>query len=290
MKAGSPSRTAGWVAVARGLGRDLPPEGRLVDDPYGLEFQPPPSSRVQGWLFRLARGSRLMTGWLVYMQVRTRLIDDALRAWLAHGGRQVVLLGAGYDCRALRLPELADVRVIEVDHPATQGHKRAVLDRRGATSPAHYIAWNFEDRPMAELPDALAAVGLDRTQPVFTIWEGVTMYLTEPAIDASLRAIRAYSPAGSQLAMTYFLRSRVDQRSLRAIQVIVTRYGEPWRFGWERGALGAYLAVRGLALESDIAMPEAARRMLPADLARYVASDDQRFALVSAPDRHSEAS
>ena len=106
-----------------------------------------------------------------------------------------------YDTRALRLDALANVTVFEVDHPATQGRKQHVLARLGGKSPAHYVTWDFEARPLAELPEALAAAGLDRTAHVLTIWEGVTMYLTEPAINASLHAIHAFGPG--QLPMTY---------------------------------------------------------------------------------------
>src|SRR5262249_10604890 len=141
------------------------------------------------------------------MQVRTRVIDDAVRAFVAAGGRQVVLLGAGYDCRALRLRELDTSDVYEIDHPATQGHKQDVLQRLGVVSPARYLAWDFETDPMDDRPTALADSGHDPRAPTLTIWEGVTMYLTEGAIDASLRAIATWSPPRSQLAMTYHTRS-----------------------------------------------------------------------------------
>jgi methyltransferase (TIGR00027 family) len=201
------------------------------------------------------------------MQVRTRVIDDQLRAWLARGGRQLVVLGAGYDCRALRLPELAVARVFEVDHPATQAHKRAVLARLGATSPASYVTWDFEAQPMSELPAALAAAELDRGAPTFTIWEGVTMYLTEPAIDASLRAIRAYSAAGSQLALSYFERQPGKRRSWRSrVQhAAVAWIGEPWRFAWSPGQLRGYLAQRDFVLVDNVGLGDAARRLIPSE-------------------------
>jgi methyltransferase (TIGR00027 family) len=221
--------------------------------------------------------------WILYMQVRTRVIDDALRDFVDAGGRQLVVLGAGYDTRALRLPELADVEVYEVDHPATQGHKRRTLDRLGAESPAHYVTWDFESRPMEDLPDEIASAGLDLTRPVFTIWEGVTMYLTEPAIDASLRAIRAWSAADSRLAMTYVIRKRLEQPSLisRAMQLVVSSVGEPWRWGWDPGELPGYLADRDLTLLRDVPMAEAARELLPPQVAIHVPHRDRRIAVAA---------
>jgi methyltransferase (TIGR00027 family) len=284
VKADTPSRTAEYVAGARSLGRWLPPEAQLVVDPYGAAFAASRLGRAVAaggdHLRALAKIPRVRA-WILYMQVRTRVIDDELRAWLAAGGRQLVLLGAGYDCRALRLPELADARVLEVDHPATQARKRDVLAQLDAASPATYVTWDFETRAMDELPDALAAAGLDRAAPAFTIWEGVTMYLTEPAIDASLRAIAAWSATGSQLAMTYFANPQLQQHSLasRTRDALLARIGEPWRFGWAAGELPGYLAARGFELVRDEAMDEAARALLPASIAEHLHWGGRRTAL-----------
>ena len=289
MRDDSPSRTAAFVAAARQLGQLLPDNVRLVDDPYGAAFASPAVGR---WIDRETDRLRPLASmpgmrqWILYMQVRTRVIDDALVEFVAAGGKQLVLLGAGYDCRALRLPELAGADVFEVDHPATQSRKRSVLDQLGAKSPARYVTWDFEARPMEDLPDVLDEAGLDLAKPVFTIWEGVTMYLTEPAIDSSLRAIRAWSAAGSQLALTYFSKSRIAKPNLmtRAMQIVVSGFGEPWKFGWTPDELPAYLAARKFTLVRDIAMSDAARELLPADLAAYVANPDRRFALAAAPE------
>jgi methyltransferase (TIGR00027 family) len=289
MRDDTASRTAAFVAVARQLGELLPEDVRLVDDPYGAAFASPAVAR---WLGRESDRLRPlatipgMRQWILYMQVRTRVIDDALREWLAGGGAQLVILGAGFDCRALRLPELANARVFEVDHAATQARKRSVLTQLGAHSRSQYVTWDFEARPMEDLPDVLDEAGLDLRQPVFTIWEGVTMYLTEPAIDASLRAIRAWSAPGSQLALTYFAKSRIESPSLltRVMKAAVATFGEPWKFGWTPEELPAYLAARDLTLVRDTAMADAARALLPADLAAHVANPDRRFAVAAAPE------
>jgi methyltransferase (TIGR00027 family) len=283
MRDDAPSRTAQWVAAARGMGRLLPDAVRIADDPYGLAFASPGIARLVERT-RDARPDRAETIarvpglslWIVYMQVRTRLLDDAVRGFVAGGGRQLILLGAGYDCRALRLPELAGARVLEVDHPATQAHKRAVLDRLGAASPARYLAWDFETHPMDDLPGALADAGHDPAAPTLTIWEGVTMYLTDAAIDASLRAIAAWSAPGSQLALTYMTRTRLNRSlAVRAVRAVVDRLGEPFRFGWEPEDLPGYLAARGFALASDVGTAEAARRLLPPDYAAQIVQTDR---------------
>ncbi|MBS1122737.1 MAG: SAM-dependent methyltransferase [Deltaproteobacteria bacterium] len=303
MREDTPSRTAAWVAAARHLGRLLPETVRLADDPYGAAFTSPLLARLieqaiddSPSLARLDTALRTLRHplaklpglrtWILYMQVRTRVIDDALRAFAATRDRQLVVLGAGYDCRALRMPELSDTRVFEVDHPATQGHKRAVLDKRGVHSPSQYVEWDFESRPMEDLAETLAEAGHDPTTPTFTIWEGVTMYLTEGAIDTSLRAIAEWSAPGSELAMTYFAKSRLARPSFatRAIQAMVSSIGEPWRWGWIPDELPEFLHERGWELERDVSMAEAARGLLPPELAALVADPERLVAFAAAPE------
>jgi methyltransferase (TIGR00027 family) len=291
MRDDTPSRTAAWVAAARHLGRLLPEEVRIADDPFGAAFTSLQLARmiedaaggglggIRGPIAKLPGISR----WILYMQVRTRVIDDIVRAF---HGEQIVLLGAGYDCRALRLPELEGRRVFEIDHPATQGHKRRVLERLDTLSPSTYVTWDFEAMPTEDLPDALAEAGHDASAPSLTIWEGVTMYLSEPAINASLHAITSWSAPGSQLAMTYFAKNRIAAPSwtTRAIAAVVARVGEPWRFGWLPEELPGYLEERGLELVDDIALSDAARELLPPAYARQVDDADRRVVLAAAPE------
>ncbi len=268
MREGRPSFTAAFVATARTIGRALPDEARIADDPYGAHFAGPLVAKIA------TRAPRAIAGlpFVLYMQVRTRAIDDAVRDFVEAGGRQIVLLGAGFDCRAVRL-ELEGATVFEIDHPATQERKRATLAEAGAQSESvRYVAWNFENDAMEMLPARLVDHGLDRSQPALTIWEGVTMYLTEGAIDASLRAIRVWSGPGSKLVFTYFDRVRIDRPSAyrRLASRVVASAGEPWRFGWRPSEIGGWLAERSFVLESDRDSTELARDLLPARYARRV--------------------
>lgn len=285
MKDGTPSRTAAWVAAARGLGMALPARARIAEDPYGLAFSSPALSSLVGrtgsvpaWALTPGLGD-----FVLYMQVRTRVLDDAVRAFVAAGGRQLVLLGAGYDCRALRLEELRESAVFEVDHPDTQRHKLAVLARLGKDSPSRHLRWNFEADPLAELPKALSALGHDPNAPTLTLWEGVTMYLTAEALDASVRMIADYSAPGSRLAMTYLHSRRLAEPtwSTRAIAAVVARAGEPWRSGFDPDELHDWMKARGFGVARDESTADAAARLLPKAYARRVADSTRRVALVA---------
>lgn len=285
VKQDSASQTAAVVAAARALGAALPAEAQLALDPYGLRFVYPAVAAALGERGAFAAVLRVtppLRRWIVYMQVRTRVIDDVLRAFLAGGGRQVVLLGAGYDARAHRLaPQLAGCAVFEIDHPATQRRKRRILERGGAEAdlaaaaggPLRYLPWDFERAPMSELPAALQAAGLRAAEPTLTIWEGVTMYLTQDAIEATVAAVRGYSARASQLVFTYFDRQHVAGRAplpSRLARALVAQVGEPWRWGWSPEQLPGWLAARQLTLLRETSMPAAAAQLLPPRWAKDV--------------------
>ena len=104
------------------------------------------------------------------------------------------------------------------------------------------------------------------------------MYLSEPAIDASLRAIARWSPPRSTLAMTYFARTRIEEPSwaTKLVAAVVSTLGEPWRWGWKPEELSGYLAARGLALVDDVAIAVAARELWPPELSALVADPERR--------------
>jgi methyltransferase (TIGR00027 family) len=272
--------------MGRSLGAILPDGAQLIDDPYGARVVGRPMAALMDLARRQPRLRPLLRRALwpllrgaTTMQIRTRIIDDELDRFLAAGGRQLVLLGAGFDARAHRLAaRLGDTKVFEVDHPATQRLKRARFGDGRAT----YVTWNFEADPMRELPARLASVGHDRGKPTFTIWEGVTIYLTEGAIEATAATVHDYSAAGSRLCFTY-----TDTRALtsprlrgRILRAVVRRVGEPFRFGWLPKELGGWWAARGFRVLSDVVMGEAGNRLLPAAWAKRAFARHRHVATV----------
>jgi methyltransferase (TIGR00027 family) len=269
MRDETPSFTAAWVAAMRGLGVFLPHRLRLVDDPYGVRF----SRTLRGVRHASGRVNRVAAAttrlWFrgyirrftIYMQLRTRVIDDDIVDFVRAGGRQVVLLGAGFDCRAWRLPALSGATVFEVDHPATQGRKRAVMAGDSPIGRAVFVPWDFE-RPLSELPARLAREGHEASAPTMTVLEGVLMYLTPEATDATFECIRQYSAPGSPAAITYMERSLVEGRSrqARVRRLIVGLAGEPFRNGFDASAVPAWLEARGFHADRDESMTRIATR------------------------------
>ncbi|MBX3274739.1 MAG: SAM-dependent methyltransferase [Sandaracinaceae bacterium] len=204
-----PSLTARAVALARGVaslpgGRRAPaPDplaARLLDPLLGraLDGLAPIAAFTPAvsWALRLAS-----LGLVDHLALRTAAIDAALRAACARDVPQVVLLGAGLDARAFRVPELAGRRVLEVDHPATQRFKRRRVE--GLTPFASELRFVSVDFTREDLGVRLAEEGHDTTRATFWIWEGVVPYLPEEVTRATLATLAARSAAGSGLAVTY---------------------------------------------------------------------------------------
>ncbi|WP_433527026.1 class I SAM-dependent methyltransferase [Nocardia pseudovaccinii] len=123
----------------------------------------------------------------LFFAARARFAEDAVAAAIAAGVRQVVILGAGLDTFAYRNP-LPDLRVFEVDHPATQAWKRERLTTAGIDHPETltFVPVDFETQTLAA---GLESSGFERTDPAVFVWLGVVFYLTPNAAHATLEYI-----------------------------------------------------------------------------------------------------
>jgi methyltransferase (TIGR00027 family) len=150
------------------------------------------------------------------MVPRTVAIDEAIRAAPAP---QVVILGAGLDGRAWRLPELAGAVVFEVDHPASQQAKQARA--AGLTVVAGRVRFVSVDFARDDLDDQLARAGHDRAVPTVWIWEGVVPYLTGAQVRASLAVVAGRSAPASRLVIAYVAPSLVRFVGRRLLRLLL---------------------------------------------------------------------
>jgi methyltransferase (TIGR00027 family) len=194
--------SAATIARVRAEEASLPPGERLFSDPSAALFHGGAGAdEVTALYFRVPFFKEAV-------RIRTRFIDDVVRAALADGIRQLALLGAGFDCRGLRLPEIvaSGAVVFEIDFAAQLEAKRRILAGAGVALPhqirpvaCDFAAPEFE----AALGAALAVAGFHPGAGSCFVWEGVVGYLNDEPIDRSLRFMARAGGPGSRLVFNY---------------------------------------------------------------------------------------
>jgi methyltransferase (TIGR00027 family) len=278
------SRTALAVTLWRARESSRSAASRLFEDGLAPVFL----DRRFRWALRLSRLPLIgaMVPWSLIdghwagsrgtVAVRTRYIDDALE--------QVVILGAGFDSRAYRVPGIDRIRVFEVDHPATQTEKKKVIARRLGSLPPHveFVPIDFSTHTLDAM---LPATGFQAATQTFFICEGVTHYLSAADVDTLFRYVARSGAAGSEMVFTYIHRTILDGTATFAgagkTLAIVQRSGEPYTFGFDPAELPQYLAARDLELIEDVgASTYRARYLDPLGRGREPLSEFQRAARV----------
>jgi len=248
------SRTAWRVALRRAVHQlvDRPP---VLDDPVAIPILGEEVAAVLRENPAAYERSPLDRYLRAFMAVRARFAEDHLDAARDAGVTQYVILGAGLDTFAYRQRRDAPpLRIWEVDQPGTQRWKRHRLAAGGIAAPANvsYVPVDFE---RDALPDALAAAGFDPGAGAVFTWLGVTMYLTDAAIEATLAFIAATCGGHGGVTFDYGVdpsRLTPAQRSVYdALAARVAAVGEPWLTAFAPEALGERLRALGFRAIED---------------------------------------
>lgn len=250
MKGERSSRTAQFVALGRAIADIGLSHVPGFSDPTARVFLSAKGRRSLAKVETAARApkksmhvesARVMAD---MMALRTTAIDTAVRDAIALGARQLVILGAGFDGRAWRMPELAGVKVFEVDHSATQREKRArVATLARPIGDVSFVAIDFE---RDSLDAVLDRAGHDRSIPTCWIWEGVVMYLTHDAMLATAAAVGGRSAPRSTLIVNYHTAHRRFFAKL-----ILRLIGEPQISFWTPEEMAADLRTTGFIVRED---------------------------------------
>ncbi len=205
---------------------------------------------------------RIRGGWNNFLS-RKRYIDDKLASAVTKGIDAVVILGAGFDTRAYRLPELASIPVCEVDLPGNIAQKAAAVRRCFGQMPPHVrlLAADFESDSLAQ---RLGEEGFGTDKRIFYIWEGVTPYLTEAAVRTTMTHLAGAAP-GSRLVFTFIRKDFLDGQEMYGAQGI---YEEAvvkrrlWHFGLRPDEVAGFLAELGWREVEQVGPEEYAARYL----------------------------
>lgn len=260
---GQPSITAERVAIRRAV-HQLVDRPLVFEDPYALTIVGPAREQeIRNDPYR-AGGGALGRALRAHLVIRSRVAEEQLASAVDDGVRQYVVLGAGLDTFICRNP-YRDLRVFEVDFPATQAWKRQLLEDTGLPVPdtAAFVPCEFTRQSVV---DALDQAGFDRRRPAFFSWLGVTMYL-EPA--TTLRTIEALAPlagGGGGLVFDY----GVPPESVGVLQRIgfkvlagrLARVGEPFIGFFEPLELVAAVKRAGFSRVDDLSPSDLTSRFL----------------------------
>jgi methyltransferase (TIGR00027 family) len=231
------------------------PERRLVSDDLALSILPTgqrASVRAMRWpLLRrltISAAERAVPGSWSLIACRKRYIDDKLDE--AFGNiDSVVVLGAGMDTRGYRLARRSAIPVFEVDLPVNIERKKSAVQRAlgGVPASVHLVPLDFE---RDDLIGALTKCGYRPEARTFFIWEGVTQYLTEDAVRATLDALRV-AAAGSRLEFTYVRKDFIDGLNMYDAAILYKRFRQRqqvWRFGLDPDEVAVFIAEYGWQL------------------------------------------
>jgi len=268
---GGLSRTAGNMATIRALETVKQQRERLFSDPFAKRFHPGwqrvlvslariPAVRrvVEHYFDRQAPGARTSGA------ARTRLIDDWIRQAVAGGIGQVVILGAGFDCRALRMKELVSVPTFEVDRARMIAFKEGSLRNEPQPGNLKRVPIDFlKDR----LESRLVSAGFSTRARTLFVWEGVTNYLDAASVGAMFDFFAGSTPAGSKVIFTYVHADAINgsfpAAGLERLTKRLRDYGEPWTFGFDPKELPGYLTSKGIALLADVSAAQYRRMYIP---------------------------
>ncbi|SFD09691.1 class I SAM-dependent methyltransferase [Flavobacterium phragmitis] len=270
MKAEKTSRTAQYMAFFRAL--ETQRKDSLFSDPYAIHFVDS-KLRLATRLYHYPIVAKYINntinkkipGALSSGIARTKYIDSLLENAISKGVKQVLILGAGFDTRAVRLDFLQTIPVIEIDHPNTSNFKAAIYKKRIGKIPQNvtFLQIDFNKQGLDQL--ALEN-NLDFTKPTAVIWEGVTNYLTEEAVKSTFSFISKFA-SGSHVIFTYvhkeilqnpdsFLGGKKLLKDLENIE-------EHWTFGFFPEELPGYLHQFHIELLEDLGANEYRERFLP---------------------------
>lgn len=263
MKKNRASDTAGYTTAMRAIANLAPSKKKILTDPFAVEFLTFPwyLSRL---LFRLKifdplifrvgiKAPDIMVGFpgmTALSCLRHRYIDEQIITAYTQGIRQFIILGAGYDSRALRLP-LADAHFFEIDHPNTQLRKQKIIAKKNLPQAGQisFISSDFSTSWADDLLSHPQFKNFVRQQASMIVWEGVCCYLKPKAVFYTFASVKKILSPGSTFIFDAFPKDIINPNTknnlLEKMQNFVARKGEPFYWGEDIDKLKELLAEYG---------------------------------------------
>jgi methyltransferase (TIGR00027 family) len=218
---------ARWSAGAKAFEYTLPPEQRVIEDPLAKYYAGEIGMKVVGWMQAINPSIRKA------IVLRARYMDDYARECLNQGFQQVVLLGAGYDSRFLRLSEFKEAKIFELDLNSTQVIKKTLTRRILGKLPENvtYVSIDFSKDSII---DKLTKAGFKQHKKTLFIWEAVTLFLNQDIVEETLGRL-AELGRGNRLVVDFIppelIDDETDYQGNRELLKLCASVQEPLTFG-----------------------------------------------------------
>ncbi len=277
---GQPGLTAFTAAAARAAHLIVDDDPPIFADTLAEAMLGQRAEELIG--FHRAHGTHpILSGARAQVTCRSRYTEDSLADGIGRGTGQYVILGAGLDSFAGRSRLASQIRVFEIDHPATQEWKRCVapVPVPVPVPVPENVMFVPVDFTRDSLRGRLRQAGFDFAGPAFVSWLGTTMYLEESAIEQTLAVTGGFAP-GSEIIVDYMLpaglRDAAGDSYAEQVGQASAEWGEPWLSLFAPQDMAARLRRHGFGPVRDVRqrdmIPTAAWErtdsLRPADLSR----------------------
>ena len=244
---------ARWSAGAKAFEDLLPSDQRVIHDPLARYYAGAPGMRMVRMMHLINPSIRKA------IALRARYFDDHSRHCIEDGYDQIVLLGAGYDSRYVRLPECRRATVFELDLNSTQVIKKALTRRLYGRLPANvrYVAIDFSRDSVTE---KLLGAGFQTHRRTLFIWEGVTLFLNQDIIEQTLGQL-AELAAESRIIFDFvppeLIDDQTDYQGNRQLLKLCADIQEPLTFGFQPDRMPGVLQGLGYKGIKIVSLPQA---------------------------------
>ena len=190
-----------------------------------------------------------------YVISRTKYIDEIFARSVKDEFDQILILGAGFDTRGIRLlPKKSRTSLFELDAPHTQNAKIAHLRNRGFETPGdiNFISIDFN---RDSIEKRLTHAGFQKDRRSLFILEGLIMYLDEPAVEELFNLMKDFAGKESLVVFDTIYASILREEHLfygeKEIFETVKNADEKWIFGIEANEIQSFLAKKDYQLSEQ---------------------------------------
>jgi methyltransferase (TIGR00027 family) len=244
------AKTGDQPTITVAIEQNFPKEQRIIEDNLAAQLYSGMNrfwikitkiTILRNWIVNMTE-KFLPGGWSCFL-VRKRYIDERLIESITENKiKTVVNLGAGSDTRLYRLSEAQNISAWEVDQAVNIDAKRKAIEKALGSFPSNVkqVSINFINE---EIEDVLKRHGYLGNEKTFFIWEAVSQYINEAAVQKTFDFF-SKAPVGSRLVFTYVLKDFIKGENLYGQEWGYEKFvlkDKIWHFGFDPNQIEAYL-------------------------------------------------